>query len=67
MPPEQLSALRSILAQRSSHSLFQPIVAVPERRALGYEALSRDPSKTPSTRPSHCCKRSIIPTFKVTT
>lgn len=43
---EQLSALTQILAQRSLHSLFQPIVSLSERRILGYEALTRGPSNS---------------------
>ncbi|TLP61225.1 MULTISPECIES: GGDEF domain-containing protein [Pseudomonas] len=48
---EQLSALSAILAQRSVHSLFQPIVCLSERRILGYEALSRGPSNSPLHSP----------------
>ncbi|MGE7994335.1 phosphodiesterase [Pseudomonas sp. NPDC089554] len=48
---EQLSALGAILAQRSVHSLFQPIVCLTERRILGYEALSRGPSNSPLHSP----------------
>lgn len=48
---EQLSALSAILAQRSVHSLFQPIVCLTERRILGYEALSRGPSNSPLHSP----------------
>ncbi|QXH48230.1 GGDEF domain-containing protein [Pseudomonas xanthosomatis] len=48
---EQLSALSAILAQRSVHSLFQPIVCLRERRILGYEALSRGPSNSPLHSP----------------
>ncbi|TFF42748.1 bifunctional diguanylate cyclase/phosphodiesterase [Pseudomonas sp. RIT623] len=48
---EQLSALSAILAQRSVHSLFQPIVCLSERRVLGYEALSRGPSNSPLHSP----------------
>jgi diguanylate cyclase (GGDEF)-like protein len=43
---EQLSALSMILAHRDLHSLFQPIVALNERRILGYEALTRGPSNS---------------------
>ncbi|MEB0047495.1 MULTISPECIES: bifunctional diguanylate cyclase/phosphodiesterase [unclassified Pseudomonas] len=48
---EQLSALSSILAQSSLHSLFQPIICLSERRILGYEALSRGPSNSPLHSP----------------
>lgn len=48
---EQLSALSAILAQRSIHSLFQPIICLSERRILGYEALSRGPSNSPLHSP----------------
>lgn len=48
---EQLSALSSILAQSSLHSLFQPIVSLSQRRILGYEALSRGPSNSPLHSP----------------
>lgn len=48
---EQLNALGSILAQGSLHSLFQPIICLSERRILGYEALSRDPSNSPLHSP----------------
>ena len=48
---EQLSALSAILAQRSIHSLFQPIICLSERRVLGYEALSRGPSNSPLHAP----------------
>lgn len=48
---EQLSALGTILAQGSLHSLFQPIVSLSERRILGYEALSRGPSNSPLHSP----------------
>ncbi|MBA1205280.1 EAL domain-containing protein [Pseudomonas capeferrum] len=43
---EQLSALGAILAQRSVHSLFQPIVCLSRRCVIGYEALSRGPSNS---------------------
>ncbi|WP_426141581.1 bifunctional diguanylate cyclase/phosphodiesterase [Pseudomonas sp. DWP3-1-2] len=43
---EQLNALSSILAHGDLHSLFQPIVSLPERRILGYEALTRGPSNS---------------------
>lgn len=48
---EQLSALSAILAQRSIHSLFQPIVCLRERRVHGHEALSRGPSNSPLHSP----------------
>lgn len=48
---EQLSALSAILAQRSVHSLFQPIVGLSKRRILSYEALSRGPSNSPLHSP----------------
>lgn len=48
---EQLSALSAILAQRSVHCLFQPIVCLSEGRILGYEALSRGPSNSPLHSP----------------
>ncbi|MDF0729939.1 GGDEF domain-containing protein [Pseudomonas entomophila] len=48
---EQLSALSAILAQRSVHSLFQPIICLTQRRILGYEALSRGPSNSPLHSP----------------
>jgi len=48
---EQLSALSAILAQRSIHSLFQPIICLSGRRVLGYEALSRGPSNSPLHAP----------------
>ncbi|WP_085675391.1 MULTISPECIES: EAL domain-containing protein [unclassified Pseudomonas] len=48
---EQLSALSAILAQRSIHSLFQPIVCLSERRVFGHEALSRGPSNSPLHSP----------------
>ncbi|MCU0126870.1 EAL domain-containing protein [Pseudomonas vlassakiae] len=48
---EQLSALSVILAQRSIHSLFQPIVCLGERRVFGHEALSRGPSNSPLHSP----------------
>lgn len=48
---EQLSALSAILAQRSVHCLFQPIVCHSEGRILGYEALSRGPSNSPLHSP----------------
>ncbi|MEN5303512.1 EAL domain-containing protein [Pseudomonas sp. TWI628] len=48
---EQLSALSAILAQRSIHSLFQPIVCLSERRIFGHEALSRGPSNSPLHSP----------------
>ncbi|MBS3186477.1 EAL domain-containing protein [Pseudomonas sp. PCH44] len=48
---EQLSALSVILAQRSIHSLFQPIVCLSERRVFGHEALSRGPSNSPLHSP----------------
>ncbi|PVZ34442.1 EAL domain-containing protein [Pseudomonas sp. CC120222-01a] len=48
---EQLTALSAILAQRSIHSLFQPIVRLSERRVFGHEALSRGPSNSPLHSP----------------
>jgi diguanylate cyclase (GGDEF)-like protein len=43
---EQLGALSSILTHGDLHSLFQPIVSLPDRRILGYEALTRGPSNS---------------------
>jgi EAL domain-containing protein (putative c-di-GMP-specific phosphodiesterase class I) len=43
---EQFSALDNILANSDLHTLFQPIYSLSERRILGYEALSRGPSKS---------------------
>ncbi|AYC32221.1 GGDEF domain-containing protein [Pseudomonas cavernae] len=48
---EQLSVLGLILAHGDLHSLFQPIVSLSERRILGYEALTRDPSNSPLHSP----------------
>ncbi|MBK4995316.1 EAL domain-containing protein [Pseudomonas sp. S37] len=48
---EQLSALGAILAQRSIHSLFQPIMCLSEQRVFGHEALSRGPSNSPLHSP----------------
>ncbi|MFJ7812281.1 EAL domain-containing protein [Pseudomonas asiatica] len=48
---EQLSALSAILAQRSIHSLFQPIMCLSEQRVFGHEALSRGPSNSPLHAP----------------
>ena len=48
---EQLSALEHILAHGDLHTLFQPIVALSERRILGYEALTRGPSNSPLHSP----------------
>ncbi len=48
---EQLSALSAILAHRSIHSLFQPIVSLAGRRVIGHEALSRGPSNSPLHSP----------------
>ncbi|WDY59280.1 EAL domain-containing protein [Pseudomonas sp. PSKL.D1] len=48
---EQLSALSAILAQRSIHSLFQPIMCLSEGRVHGHEALSRGPSNSPLHSP----------------
>ncbi|PYB72893.1 diguanylate phosphodiesterase [Pseudomonas sp. LB-090624] len=48
---EQLDALGAILAQRSIHSLFQPIMCLSEQRVFGHEALSRGPSNSPLHAP----------------
>ena len=48
---EQLSALDQILAHGDLHSLFQPIIALADRRILGYEALTRGPSNSPLHSP----------------
>ena len=48
---EQLSTLDHILAHGDITTLFQPIVSLSERRILGYEALTRGPSKTPLHSP----------------
>ncbi|MFJ4343785.1 EAL domain-containing protein [Pseudomonas sp. NPDC089401] len=48
---EQLTALGAILAQRSIHSLFQPIIQLSERRIHGHEALTRGPSNSPLHSP----------------
>ncbi|WP_336331806.1 EAL domain-containing protein [Pseudomonas putida] len=48
---EQLSALSAILAQRSIHSLFQPIMCLSQQRVFGHEALSRGPSNSPLHAP----------------
>ncbi|WP_409321441.1 EAL domain-containing protein [Pseudomonas monteilii] len=48
---EQLSALSAILAQRSIHSLLQPIMCLSEQRVFGHEALSRGPSNSPLHAP----------------
>jgi len=39
-----VAALSAILAQRSIHSLFQPIMCLSEQRVFGHEALSHGPS-----------------------
>ncbi len=43
---EQLSTLDRILAHGDITSLFQPIVSLSARRAVGFEALTRGPSNT---------------------
>ncbi|MBC3476246.1 EAL domain-containing protein [Pseudomonas taiwanensis] len=48
---EQLSALSVILAHRSIHSLFQPIISPNDGRIFGHEALSRGPSNSPLHSP----------------
>ncbi|MDZ3990309.1 EAL domain-containing protein [Pseudomonas sp. Teo4] len=48
---EQLSALSAILAHRSIHSLFQPIICPEDGRIFGHEALSRGPSNSPLHSP----------------
>lgn len=40
----RLVEARRVLADRSLTTLFQPIVGLPEREVLGYEALSRGPT-----------------------
>ena len=40
----RLDEVRRILRERSIRTLFQPIVQLPERDIVGYEALSRGPS-----------------------
>ena len=40
----RLDEVRRILRERSIRTLFQPIVRLPEREVVGYEALSRGPS-----------------------
>jgi EAL domain-containing protein (putative c-di-GMP-specific phosphodiesterase class I) len=40
----RLVEVRRILGERSMTTLFQPIVGLPEREILGFEALSRGPS-----------------------
>ena len=40
----RLDEVRRILREKSIHTLFQPIVHLPDREILGYEALSRGPS-----------------------
>jgi len=39
----RLDEVRSILSEESIRTLFQPIVQIPGRKILGYEALSRGP------------------------
>ncbi len=39
----RLDEVRSILSKKSIRTLFQPIVQIPGRKILGYEALSRGP------------------------
>jgi EAL domain-containing protein (putative c-di-GMP-specific phosphodiesterase class I)/GGDEF domain-containing protein len=39
----RLDEVRSILSEESIRTLFQPIVRIPGRKVLGYEALSRGP------------------------
>jgi len=39
----RLSEVRSILRERTVRTLFQPIVQLPQREIVGYEALSRGP------------------------
>src|SRR5690606_23590171 len=43
---EQLSNLDRILAHGDITTLFQPIVSLSQRRALGHEALTRGPSNS---------------------
>ena len=40
----RLDEVRKILRERSIRTLFQPIVRLPDREVIGYEALSRGPS-----------------------
>ena len=40
----RLDEVRRILREKSVHTLFQPIVHLPDRGIIGYEALSRGPS-----------------------
>jgi EAL domain-containing protein (putative c-di-GMP-specific phosphodiesterase class I)/GGDEF domain-containing protein len=40
----RLDQVRKILRERSIRTLFQPIVRLPDREVIGYEALSRGPS-----------------------
>ena len=40
----RLDEVRRILRERAIRTLFQPIVRLPERRVVGFEALSRGPS-----------------------
>jgi EAL domain-containing protein (putative c-di-GMP-specific phosphodiesterase class I)/GGDEF domain-containing protein len=42
----RLDEVRRILREKSVHTLFQPIVHLPDREVLGFEALSRGPSGT---------------------
>jgi len=46
-----VAALSAILAQRSIHSLFQPIMCLSEQRVFAHEALSRGPSNSPLHAP----------------
>ena len=40
----RLDEVRRIIREKSIHTLFQPIVHLPDREILGFEALSRGPS-----------------------
>lgn len=50
--PDLDALLDSILREQSIRSLYQPIVEIESRRAVGYEALARGPSDSPLSAPN---------------
>lgn len=47
LAPDELAALRAVIAGEGLRTLLQPIVALPSGQVVGYEALSRGPKGSP--------------------
>src|SRR4051812_18545466 len=51
-PAPPISSIAALLADGGARSVYQPIVRLPERRVVAYEALARGPVGSPLESPA---------------